>query len=64
LVTELFPDDDPYLDEDAVFGVRQDLTLHYQKHVDPKDAPADLEAKARLTTPFYIVDFDFRLAKA
>ena len=64
LVTELFPDDDPYLDEDAVFGVRKDLTLHYRRQADPKDAPADLEAKERLTTPFYMVDFDFRLAKA
>ena len=63
LVTELFPDDDPYLDEDAVFGVRQDLTTHYQVHHNHDDAPADLEAKERLTTPFYVVDFDFRLAK-
>ena len=63
LVTELFPDDDPYLDEDAVFGVRQDLTMHYQEHVDPNDAPADLEARERLTSPFYMIDFDFRLAK-
>ncbi|MGI9491591.1 MAG: dioxygenase, partial [Geminicoccaceae bacterium] len=63
LVTELFPDDDPYLDEDAVFGVRQDLTMHYQEHTDPKNAPADLEARDRLTTPFYKIDFDFRLAR-
>ncbi len=64
LVTELFPDDDPYLDEDAVFGVRSDLTTHYQEHHDHGDAPADLEAAKRLTTPFYSVDFDFRLARA
>lgn len=30
LVTEVFPDDDPYLDEDAVFGVRDDLIMHYE----------------------------------
>ena len=63
LVTELFPDDDPYLDEDAVFGVRQDLTMRYQEHRDPKKAPGDLEARDRLTTPFYMIDFDFRLAR-
>ena len=63
LVTELFPDDDPYLDEDAVFGVRQDLTMHYQEHHDYGDAPSDLKAKDRLTTPFYMIDFDFRLAR-
>ncbi len=64
LVTELFPDDDPYLNEDAVFGVREDLTMHYQEHHDHSKAPADLEAKDRLTTPFYKIDFDFSLAKA
>ncbi len=63
LVTELFPDDDPYLDEDAVFGVREDLMMRYREHTDPKNAPSDLEAGERLTTPFYMIDFDFRLAK-
>ena len=29
LVTEIFPDDDPYLDEDTVFGVRSDLVMKY-----------------------------------
>lgn len=63
LVTELFPDDDPYLDEDAVFGVREDLTMHYREGSAPKDAPADLDARDRLTTPFYVIDFDFHLAR-
>ncbi|MGB0849052.1 MAG: dioxygenase, partial [Thiolinea sp.] len=27
LVTEVFPDDDPYLDQDTVFGVREDLVM-------------------------------------
>ena len=30
LVSEIFAADDPYLDEDAVFGVREDLVMHYQ----------------------------------
>lgn len=64
LVTELFPDDDPYLDEDAVFGVRNDLTMHYREHRGQDKAPSDLEARDRLTTPFYMIDFDFRLAGA
>ena len=29
LVTEIFPDDDPYLDGDTVFGVRDDLVMTY-----------------------------------
>lgn len=30
LVTEVFPEDDPYLDEDTVFGVRKDLVMRYE----------------------------------
>ena len=30
LVTEVFPEDDPYLDHDTVFGVRSDLILRYE----------------------------------
>ncbi len=30
LVTEVFPDDDPYLDQDTVFGVRDDLVITYE----------------------------------
>lgn len=30
LVTEIFPEDDPYLDQDTVFGVRSDLIMRYQ----------------------------------
>ncbi len=64
LVTELFPDDDPYLDEDAVFGVREDLTMKYRERHDTKSVPADFEAANRLTIPFYSVDFDFKLARS
>lgn len=64
LVIELLPDDDPYLDEDAVFGVREDLTMKYRECREHGEAPADLEARNRLTTPYYKVDFDFQLAKA
>jgi len=64
LVTELFPSDDPYLDQDAVFGVREDLVMQYRACRDQRKAPADLEARDRLTIPFYMIDFDFRLARA
>ncbi|MDE0390059.1 MAG: 6-chlorohydroxyquinol-1,2-dioxygenase [Rhodospirillales bacterium] len=30
LVTQLFTDDDPYLDTDAVFGVKDSLIVHYE----------------------------------
>lgn len=60
LVTEVFPSDDPYLDEDAVFGVRSDLVMEYK----PGDRAAlgdDIKAKDRLADDFSKVDFDFVL---
>ncbi len=62
LVTELFPHDDPYLDEDAVFGVRDDLIMHYEEQDGSRPPPVGLEAGDRLTSPYYTVDFDFVLA--
>jgi hydroxyquinol 1,2-dioxygenase len=62
LVTEVFPDDDPYLDEDAVFGVRDDLVMQYVEQTDPGLVPDEFEARDRLTSPYYSVEFDFVLA--
>ena len=60
LVTEVFPSDDPYLDEDAVFGVRSDLVMEYT----PGDRAAladDIVARETLADGFNKVDFDFIL---
>ena len=62
LVTELFPSDDPYLDEDAVFGVRDQLVMEYRKSDDTSALPDDLAVKGNLKAPFYVVDFDFVLS--
>ena len=62
LVTEVFPSDDPYLDEDAVFGVREKLIMEYKESHDPSTLPDDLAIKPTIETPFYVVDFDFLLA--
>ncbi|MEP0941507.1 MAG: dioxygenase [Rhizobiaceae bacterium] len=62
LVTEVFPSDDPYLDEDPVFGVREQLVMEYQKRDSTDGLPNDLEAKNSLDIPFYVVDFDFVLS--
>lgn len=54
--TELFFADDPYLDQDAVFGVREGLVVDLARTSD--------EAQARrygLPNPFPRVEFDFRL---
>lgn len=56
LVTELFAEDDPYIDADAVFGVRSTLVLHFERHDDAAAAaPYQVEA------PFLEVKFDFHL---
>lgn len=60
LVTEVFPSDDPYLDKDAVFGVRTDLVMEYA----PGDHSAladDIIARDKLANGFAKVDFDFIL---
>ncbi|GKX36233.1 MAG: 6-chlorohydroxyquinol-1,2-dioxygenase [Rhizobiaceae bacterium MnEN-MB40S] len=63
LVTEVFPSDDPYLDEDPVFGVREDLIMQYVQEDNPDTIEDDFRAKERLTSPFFTVDFDFVLAR-
>lgn len=62
LVTEVFPSDDPYLDEDAVFGVREKLVMEYQERTDSAGLPDDLEIKNKIKGKFYVVDFDFTLS--
>ncbi len=59
LVTELFPDDDPYLDEDAVFGVRESLILNFVE-ADGAETPA----MPGVELPYCNVNFDFRLSAA
>jgi protocatechuate 3,4-dioxygenase beta subunit len=59
IVTEIFPDDSPYVDSDAVFGVRKDLVAPFVRTDDPAMA-AEFGVKA----PFTLVRFNFRLAPA
>ena len=59
VTTHLFVEGDPYLDSDAVFGVKQSLIKRFEKHDNPEDA-----AKRGVTAPFYTVEHDFRLAPA
>ena len=61
LVTEVFPDDDPYLDEDTVFGVRDDLVMKYEERT--ADAfPEGMALSGTVTEPFQYVRFDLVLA--
>lgn len=62
LVTEIFPDNDPYLDRDTVFGVRDDLVMTYQEK-QPADFPDGMELTGKIVDPFLQVSFDVVLAR-
>lgn len=58
LTTEVFFADDSYIDEDAVFGVRESLLVSPRLDSDPA-----LAKRYRLPLPFHSVEFDFRLGR-
>jgi len=62
LVTEIFPDDDPYLDQDTVFGVRDDLVMSY-KEKPASDFPVGMALSGKVDAPFLSVIFDVVLAR-
>jgi protocatechuate 3,4-dioxygenase beta subunit len=64
LVTEVFPDDDPYLDQDTVFGVRDDLVMHYEPQPASNFPKAGLALSGKVTEDYSLVDFDLVLGKA
>lgn len=59
LVTHVFREGDPYLDSDAVFGVRSSLITHWAQQ-PPGETPDGTVS----SDPFYTLEFDFCLAKA
>ena len=61
-MTEVFPDDDPYLDEDTVFGVREDLIMKYTKEPAEK-FPNGFALSGKVTEAFLRVKFDLVLSK-
>jgi protocatechuate 3,4-dioxygenase beta subunit len=63
LVTEVFPDDDPYLDQDTVFGVREDLVMTYVQQ-PAGSFPDGFEISGKVDGSYSRVDFDLILAKA
>ena len=60
LVTEIFPDDDPYLDQDTVFGVRSDLVMKYEPQAADR-FPDGFELSGKVDAPFLLAEFDLRL---
>jgi len=61
LVTEVFPDDDPYLDQDTVFGVRDDLLMTYEKKPASEFPTQGLALSGKVDSEFSIVEFDIIL---
>ena len=57
VITHVFVDGDPYLDNDAVFAVKDSLVGTYETVDD-----AALAKKLGLSNPFQKLEFDFRLA--
>ncbi|MEP6018619.1 MAG: dioxygenase [Paracoccaceae bacterium] len=62
LVTEIFPEDDPYLDQDTVFGVRDDLVMTYHEK-DAAEFPDGIALSGQVNDSFLAVEFDVILAK-
>lgn len=61
LTTEIFPADDPYIDQDAVFGVRHRLVVDLVPETNPTRVPFKMTAASCLKTPFFRVEYDFRI---
>jgi len=61
LVTEVFPDDDPYLDQDTVFGVREDLVMSYKQQEASSFPESGFVMSGKVTEPYSRVDFDLIL---
>jgi len=62
LVTEVFPYDDPYLDQDTVFGVREDLVMKYQD-MPAGSFPDGFVLSGSVDEDYLKVDFDLTLVK-
>jgi hydroxyquinol 1,2-dioxygenase len=63
LVTEIFPDDDPYLDEDTVFGVREDLVMTYVEQPAGSFPSEGFELSGKVDGPYLKASFDLILVK-
>lgn len=62
LVTEVFAEDDPYLDQDTVFGVREDLIMSYQD-MPAGTFPEGFALSGSVDDAFIKVDFDLTLVE-
>lgn len=61
LVTEIFSADDPYLDQDTVFGVRENLIMRYQKMQASSFPDEGYDLSGKVDEPYWKVVFDLTL---
>jgi hydroxyquinol 1,2-dioxygenase len=61
LITEFFPEDDKYLEQDAVFGVRNGLVLPFKRTADRAALPANLALRDKLPMPVWTATLDLTL---
>jgi hydroxyquinol 1,2-dioxygenase len=61
LITEFFPDDDKYLDQDAVFGVRSPLVLPFTRASDRSALPVNLAVRDSVPMPVWTARLDLTL---
>lgn len=59
VTTHLFDESDPYIDSDAVFGVKNSLLCKFVRHESEQEATA-----YKVSVPFYTVEYDFVLVPA
>ena len=59
VTTHLFVAGSDYLDSDAVFGMKESLVAQFERH-----PPGICPYGEHLDTPFYTVNYDFRLSPA
>jgi hydroxyquinol 1,2-dioxygenase len=60
VTTHIFDSQDPYLNEDAVFGVKSSLIVEFERH----EAHDEATRAYGVEPPFYTCNFDFVLAPA
>src|SRR5262245_46600991 len=59
VATHIFVEGDPYLDSDAVFGVKDSLIVPFIAHDDPAAA-----ARFGVHNPYYAAEYDFVLVRS
>ncbi|MFT6306450.1 MAG: hydroxyquinol 1,2-dioxygenase [Gammaproteobacteria bacterium] len=62
LVTEVFADDDPYLDQDTVFGVREDLVMSYLPQLANQFPATGFTLSGKVNDPYLLVEFNLVLS--